>query len=118
MSTPVQLTRRGGTTSNVAVVIPTWNPFLSNFGIGFVPAVNSLVGNIDVISGTHPIFNGVSILNHDGGYNIAGVGLQVLNSDGTGQFAVIDTTATPEPSTLVLLGLGLVVVVYARRRNA
>ena len=74
----------GGTTSNVAVVIPTWNPFLSNFGIGFVPAVNSLVGNIDVISGTHPIFNGVSILNHDGGYNIAGVGLQVLNSDGTG----------------------------------
>ena len=79
----------GGTSSNAPPVAAAWNLFLNEFGVSFVGTLNGLLGNIDVSSGSHPIFNSVQGLYHDQGSPITGEGI-VLTLNEQGAFAVID----------------------------
>ncbi|MDX1935412.1 MAG: PEP-CTERM sorting domain-containing protein [Capsulimonadales bacterium] len=86
--------------------------------IGVVPldfvAPSSSGNNTTVTVGTDP-------LNLFAGANL-GSGVQVLNGGNTRDYsiqatAIFSSSAAPEPGTIVLLGIGLVGAIAARRRN-
>jgi hypothetical protein len=99
-----------------------WNTFLNNFGLGFGTYYNGVQGNVGVTS-SHPIFNGVDHLYQNNGndaldINVSSPFSEILASyNGHGLYAIYDDTTAnvPEPTTLFLVGLGLLGIVFSRK---
>jgi hypothetical protein len=93
-----------------------WNPFLNAFGLGFGSPYNGVFGVVP-ISSSHPIFNGpggaVTGLYENNGNDSLDIsvadprGQVLISAGGHDLYAVFDSAAIPEPSTLLLLGGGL-----------
>lgn len=106
-----------------------WNPFLNAFGLGFGSPYNGRQGALP-ISSTHPIFDGpggvVTRLYQNNGNDALDIDVtdprgQVLVSlNGHALYAVFDSELqrAPEPSTLFLLGAGLLGLLVAKRKSS
>lgn len=82
----------------------------------------TLISNdgVDAITGSFATINGVAFgpgNTFNLTYNSATYGFQLSYTGGTGNDLVASVTAIPEPSTWLLLALGLTVVVTLRRRS-
>ena len=101
----------GGTYSNAnASLKGNHNPFLES-GATFVL-------HVDGVTSDSIVRDVVFSFNTERGYNLAGVcsaGCGVTNGPGSATSAV---TATPEPTTLILIGAGLVGLGIAQRRRS
>jgi hypothetical protein len=95
-----------------------WNPFLSSFGLSLATSYNGVSGNINVspFQSQAPygaaLFTGVNSVYVNNGNDVSisggGSGVQIFaDANGNGLFGVYQTTAVPEPSSLMLLGSGL-----------
>ena len=97
-----------------------WNTFLNNYGLSLQNSCNSIVGDINVASFKTQspygpaLFNGVDTIYIENGNNVLNLGtnsnVQVFNDpNGNGLYGAWESspTTTPEPSSLLLLGIGL-----------
>lgn len=98
-----------------------WNTFLNNFGLGFGTSYNGVGGNVEINS-THAIFDGVDHLYQNNGSDTLDIAASspyseiLVSLSGHGLYAVYDDTVdVPEPTTLALLGFGLLGFGFARR---
>ena len=96
-----------------------WNPFLNNFGLGLATSYNGING-VTSLPGFNTqgpygpaLFNGVSSIFIDNGNNVgvvgSGPGVQIFSdNNGNGLYgAWTVSTGVPEPSSIALLGMGL-----------
>lgn len=95
-----------------------WNPFLNSFGMSLANAYNNVCCNIDVSAfKTQPpygaaLFTGVDSVYMNNGNDVSitgsGTGVQIFaDANGNGLFGAYQSSAVPEPSSLMLLGSGL-----------
>lgn len=104
----------GGTAvGGPATEAAAWNPFLNAFGMSYASNYNGIVGNIDVTSATHPIFEGVNVLYQASGNSISGTGIQV-SLNGQGLYAV---SPIPIPAAVWLFGSGLIGLIGIGRKK-
>lgn len=103
-----------------------WDSFLGNFGFDFGTSYNGISGTYAPLT-PHPIFAGISSLYYDNGNTVILTGstpyaqlIAVQPGSGAGLIGIYDDGQSggeiPEPSTLGLLGVGLVVAGWLRRR--
>jgi hypothetical protein len=111
----------GGVGNSAPVEAAGWSTFLNHFGLAFDTTYNGL-NNVPITS-PNPIFTGVTSLNCGDGQSIINLGTnpnaQIVQFDGNqGVYAVVTTAAVPEPTSLILLTIGLTVsVTRASRRR-
>jgi hypothetical protein len=113
----------GGTGEGGAVdEAARWQAFLNHFGLGYGTFYNGVEGNIAITS-AHPIFAGVDHLYQNNGNDTLDIqagdprGQVLVSLNDHGLYAVFDSTAVPEPASVLLLGAGLVTLGFVRRRR-
>ncbi len=95
-----------------------WNPFLANFGMSLASNYNGISGNVSTsaFQSQTPygaaLFTGVNSVFMNNGNDVSisggGSGVQIFaDANGNGLFGAYQTSAVPEPSSLMLLGSGL-----------
>ncbi len=104
-----------------------WDSFLNNFGFEFGPSYNGIGGNF-APSTSHPIFTGVPSLYYDNGNTVILTGgspyaqlIAVQPSSGAGLIGIYDLREPgeiPEPSTMALIGAGLLFGALRLRRSS
>lgn len=115
-----------GGTGRIANEDTFWDSFLANFGFDYGTSYNTILGAYAPTT-NHPIFNGVSSLFYYYGNTVILTGstpyaqlIAIEPSSGAGMIGVYDDRQAggeiPEPSTLSLLGLGLLAAGWLRRR--
>lgn len=123
-----------GTLGGAATEAAYNNAFLNNFGLGFAPVFQGLVGNVNTSTFAGQGVFGAALFNHvnsifvnngnDVAYTtaVAGVTREVFSAGEQGVYgaAQVELTATPEPATLAFMAtglLGLIPVVRRRRQS-
>jgi hypothetical protein len=100
----------GGVGNSAPVEAAGWSTFMNHFGLAFATTYNGLT-NVPITS-SNPIFTGVTSLNCGNGQSITNLGTnpnaQIVQFDGNqGVYAVVTTSAVPEPASIILLASGL-----------
>lgn len=118
-----------GGTGSIAFEDSVWDPFLANFGFNFGFSYNGIAGTFAPTT-SHPIFAGVPSLLYNNGNTVLLTGstldarlIAVHPVTGDGLIGIYERTGEgggggeiPEPSTLALVGAGLLAAGLLRRR--
>jgi hypothetical protein len=111
----------GGVGPSPAGEAAGWSTFLNNYGLAFVSTNYNGINNV-AITGTHPIFAGITALRNGNGQSIIDLGTnvnaQIVQFAGTqGVYAVVTVPAAPipEPATTLLFSAGVLGLVAVKK---
>jgi len=95
---------------------PTELLTVDQFGGGFISAPTQLSGSLLLVQGNQVLFNG--LLNGSGVGSVAYENVGVAGTRFSGyQYTFSGVAATPEPSSLILIGVGAACLVVLRRKR-
>jgi hypothetical protein len=85
-----------GTAQDAGATADFWRPFLQRFGLDLEDQIRIRSGNVPITS-SHPVFEGVSALYHDGGQGVVAIDSRaeiIATSDGIGLFGAVGQVAS------------------------